>query len=243
MIDDEQGFEQAVEWFTSLSNTQKAQIIDEFGESELLTSDDTAAGFFFTLVTEIRNILSASGEEQAIQRLTEKGMSHSYAVAFVEETVSQSPPTDLVVQQLDSLSEEDFKQLVDHTVEGYVSNVQTEELLEEITADESEIGNMQSLIQTSLMSLLRGEASLEQTREGFQEEGLSEDRANYICDKYEEYAAEISEKLQFGNIQSILFDDLRDIKERQRRTNQLLEELLRELQSSSGDGDRGPPRS
>jgi hypothetical protein len=241
MIEDKEAFEQAVHWFESLPPTKKAQIIDDFGESELL-SDEEVASNFAILITEIQNIIGTTeGQEEAVQALTESGMSSGYATALVEKTANESPPPSLVIETLEELSEDEFNWLVESTVDIYLTEVSMEDILDKgIIEDEKEVTNIRNLIGNALMDYLRGEMSLDGMKSIFSEEGLSDERCQYIADYIEENERELSEKLTFRNVQDILFEEIWDIKERQRRTNQLLEELLHEIETISGDSDTPP---
>lgn len=238
MIEDPEGLEESIEWFNELSEMNKAQIIDDFDESELLSDNDNAANFF-KLLTETQNILSYAEEDQmAVRKLEEHGMSSGYATAFVENVLKEEPPISLRVESLDSLSDEGFSLVVDRTIEGAISEVSPNTILDEADIEsEATLSNIQEYLVTILKMELRGEFSIEQLREQFTEEGLSEDRVDYIIDKYESHQDDIRKATLFRTIERIYNEDIKDLKDNQREIILLLREVLEELRSVSGNDE------
>lgn len=193
--------ESAANWFESLPEDQKQLLVEDFDECELL-SDARAADHFYGLVIGIQSLLSVTDEEGVVQTLTELDIGHEFAAPLVDTTADRSISTGAVIDDIESLSEEEFEFVVNKSLEDIVSTVPTEEVLEEVSLeDESTLEDIRSLIQSAFATVMR-DSSPDQIRSELTNEGLSDERAQYLIDTFTSSEDDVVSSLVSENLQA-----------------------------------------
>jgi hypothetical protein len=193
--------ESAANWFASLPEDQQTLLVEQFDECELL-SDERAADHFYALVIGIQSLLSVTDEEGVVQTLTELDIEQRVAAPLVDTTADRSISTGAVIEDIESLSQEEFELVVNKCLEDYVSSVPTEEILEDVSLeDESTLEDIRSLIQSAFATVMR-DSSPEQIRSELTNEGLSDERARYLVDTFTSSEDDVVSSLVSQNLQT-----------------------------------------
>lgn len=228
-------FNDPVEWFIQVDDADKGRIIEGIKtDGENISNKE--AGYARDLVHLIQDLIEEEDREEAIENLSDSGIRKEYASLLVETTLETFPPAEMQIRDLESLSQDKFECLVDYAVCTHIGGKEEEPEVDENDLKTSPEAVFEA-INDALMTYLRGENTLTGIEERYKEMGLDEQRAGYITDKFEEYGDMIHRRILFMNIQDIKFRELQDLKDQQRRTRQLMDDVLTILENAAREED------
>lgn len=177
-------------------------------------------------------------ETQTIEGLVELGMERSFAASLVEKVVTQIPPLKYRIRTINELSKEVYASLLDNFERVFVGSEDSDSIANELNIGRVEAGHAFVTFGNFIFTYLRGEVTLEQIKGMLKDGGLKEKRINKLVQKIEESAPIIGDKYLFKNVQDLLFEEIKELKEAQRRTNELLEEIIKVFREGSRPSDQ-----
>lgn len=227
-------FEESVEWFIGLDSADKGRIIEGIEtEGENVSRDELA--HVRGLINLIQEKVSEGGRSAGIEYLVDEGVQEQYASLLVEKTLENRPPLRMKVQDLQSIPIEDFQNIVEKTLLSHIGCSM------ELDVDEDSIEtSMQSLmisVDEALGVYLRGENTISGIKKQYQENGLDEERSDYIAGKIEEHGDMIHKRQVFKYLQEIRYNEMQDLKDQQRKTRQLMDDVLRIIEDAARESD------
>jgi len=233
----------AIEWFSSLSSEKKAQIISVFPsrkEFKKIIGNKGKVAYFSKLIMRVRRGLESSSKEPVIQDISNLGMERSYAVALVKKVAEEMPPIQFHIRKLTEIPDSVFTETIRKVIRGlYLERTSIDEVSKTTELSKEILNSVSNVVVHFIMRYLRGEMSLKDIKEFLTANSDIKDKesANFV-EVLEEKAPTIRDKLVFGNVQEILFKELKILRTKQEEIISILKELLEEIKKSS----RGAPK-